>query len=147
MNEPEAPPRAVWYRVWGDVYDFKGPALAFREYKVVRETEKSVYLQLTYADVVTGREDLSKPKRVLKIGDDEGGRRWAYPTKKLALDSFIIRKGRQIGHLQRQLDRAEALKDYAQRWVAAGMKEPPKRPDGELSFLDEHEICGEELLK
>lgn len=147
MDEPEAPPRVVWYRVWGDVYEHAGPALTFREYEVVRETEKSVYLRLTYLDVVTGLEDLSKLKRVQKIEPGEGGRRWAYPTKELAIASFIQRKMRQGQHLRRQLDRADALHDYATRWVAAGMKEPPKRPEDELSFLDEHEICGEELLK
>lgn len=132
--------RVVWYRVWGDVYESSGAHLRFKEYEVVRETEKSVYLKVGYDGGNFCERDAVK--RVLK----EARRRWAYPTKELAIDSFIQRKAGQLGHLENMRQKAQALKDYAERWVAAGMQEPPPPAIGGLIFEDEG-LFGEELLK
>jgi hypothetical protein len=60
-----------------------------------------------------------RPKFVL----DSGKKRFAYPTKELAIDSYIIRKNKQIGIIQARLDNAKLWLDQAQK-VKTGEIEP-----------------------
>ena len=52
---------------------------------------------------------LSKPKWVSATSR----KRFAYPTKKLALESYLMRKNRHISILKSQLERAEAGRSRA----------------------------------
>lgn len=54
-------------------------------------------------------------------------KRWAYPTKKLAWDSFKIRKNRQAGHLRSQLERAVAA-------ISLADEQGEQPPDGDLIY-------------
>ena len=60
-----------------------------------------------------------KPKFVL----DSGRKRYAYPTMELAINSYIIRKTKQIGIFQARLDDAKLCLKQAQL-VKSGELEP-----------------------
>lgn len=96
-------PREVWYR-FDDPYH-PGEELEVQEFRVVRRTDKCVVLD------VYGLEKL-----VLK----EARRRFAYPTKELALQSYLIRKAKQIGYAVAAHDRAKDNRavalELAERW-------------------------------
>lgn len=85
----------VWYRYWDHRveagYDGSAAEIGLREIPVKRETPKGVFLDM-------GRWD--KPRFVL----NEARKRWAYPTKELAMNSFRIRKKCQLGYLQAKID-------------------------------------------
>jgi hypothetical protein len=89
----------VWYR-YDDPWT-AGELPYCREFSVVRHTPKCVIL-----------DEFGVERRVLK----EARKRYAYPTKDLALGSYIIRKKRQMQHAanthdvaQNNLTAAEAL--------------------------------------
>jgi hypothetical protein len=44
-----------------------------------------------------------------------GRKRYAYPTKEAAMDSFKIRKNKQLGHLERQLQRVKVTIDMLEK--------------------------------
>lgn len=48
------------------------------------------------------------------------GKRWAWPTKKEALESYVARKSRQVSILAAQHDKAVALLKAAQEKFAKG---------------------------
>ena len=68
--------------------------LVCQEYPVLRPTPRGVWLRVPYR----------KPRWVSTTGRI----RFAYPTKELALDSFHIRKLKQIGHAEASIKRARA---------------------------------------
>lgn len=99
----------TWYRYIDREYNdgWAGPdrKIILVELTVVEETPKTVvlvrkgdarYFTLNYIGI--------EKKRVLK----NARRRWAYPTKALALNSYKIRKDWQAGYARRMLDRAVA---------------------------------------
>lgn len=71
-------------------------AISCIELRVVSHTPKGVWLAPLWD--VEGR--------FKKFVLDGVGRRYAYPTRELARESFIIRKRREIQHAARQHDRA-----------------------------------------
>ena len=90
---------------WGDEL---GPAEAHLYagyFPVVKETPKGCWIDV-----------YGKRKFVL----NDSTKRYAYPTKELALQAFIARKRRQCGILRAQLKNAEGLLAYA-----SALKEPP----------------------
>jgi hypothetical protein len=62
-------------------------------YRVTKCTPKGVWVSLGYG---------VKEKFIL----NDARRRWAYPTKELALESFRIRKERQIMHSNDSIEKA-----------------------------------------
>lgn len=108
----------VWYRYddsdidWTrDPYEWKIP--------VKRYTAKCVVLD------VYGRE-----KFVLL----DARKRWAYPTRELALESYIIRKQRQISWTAAAHDRAKDNLKGAEEFKARGMEKETFKPNS-LSFI------------
>ncbi len=82
----------VWYR-YSDPWT-AGEAPFLHELVVARQTAKCVVFN-----------DYGVDRFVLR---DPNGRRFAYPTKELALNSYIIRKRRQIQHAANTHDTAKA---------------------------------------
>lgn len=66
-------------------------------YPVLRRTAKGVWINIGLS-----YPGLEKEKFIL----DGARKRWAYPTKELALESFQIRKERQIRHCNDMIERA-----------------------------------------
>ena len=73
-------------------YDDSPCYLNLQILSVVKETEKGYWIVWD-----------SKRKFILK----GPGKRWAYETKELAMQSFTIRKNRQLMHAKRTIARAE----------------------------------------
>jgi hypothetical protein len=73
-------------------YDGYEHAMCY-SYPVTRRTLKGVWIALGYPE---------KQKFIL----NDARKCWAYPTKELALDSFKIRKHRQIMHSNASIDSA-----------------------------------------
>lgn len=110
--------REVWYRAWarvrthdadfnsdGDlrgVHELNTPEvfIHFDQFPVIRHTPKGVWLDARSFD---GRE-----RFVLK----EANKRFACPTKEEAFVSLKMRTNHRVGHLGRQLRRAQILKAY-----------------------------------
>lgn len=67
------------------------------KYEVIKRTPKGAWINLGYA-----WEKDPKKKFIL----DNARRRWAYPTVELALNSFRIRKERQIRHCNDMIENA-----------------------------------------
>jgi len=82
-------------------YDGYGNLKAL-EYKVVKETQCGYW-------IVPCKYAYDKPKFVLKVAR----KRYAYPTKELALESYIKRKKHQIAILESQLYLARASLEQA----------------------------------
>jgi len=97
IHEPECPvswPLGGLCRYWHRFYahseyqQFDSCHVDLEWYRIVRKTPKGCWI-----------DDCGKERFVL----DVARRKWAYPTKELALDSWMRRKWKQIGHLERQL--------------------------------------------
>ncbi|MBZ9706106.1 hypothetical protein LB543_05150 [Mesorhizobium sp. ESP7-2] len=101
----------IWYR-YDDPWT-AGEAPFCQELPVARHTAKCVVFD-NY-----GAFD----RFVLK---DPNGRRYAYPTKELALKSYIIRKQRQMQHAANTLDRAKENLATAQM-IESGALVPAKK--------------------
>ena len=67
-------------------------------YRVIKTTDKGVWISLGY---------MIKDKFIL----NGARKRWAYPTKELALNSFRMRKLRQIEHCRHTEERAKKALD------------------------------------
>ena len=94
----------AYYDSMSDEYrsrPFPDPHLQCTEYDLIRETPKGYWVGLK------GLESLDR--WVSKTAR----KRFAYPTKAEALNSFIIRKERQIAILTRQLQAAEVALEKA----------------------------------
>jgi hypothetical protein len=72
-------------------------AISVIEYRVVRRTPKGAWIT-----PIWNHNDTEFLRFVL----DGTGRRFAYPTRELARESYIIRKKREIQHCRNQHDRA-----------------------------------------
>jgi hypothetical protein len=94
----EHQPRIVWYR-YIDPWTVGDEPWCY-EIPVVRETPKCVVL-----------DEYGRARYVLK----DARKRYAYPTKDLALDSYIIRKQRQMQHAAASHDSAKENLETAQR--------------------------------
>jgi hypothetical protein len=88
-------------------------------YKVVKKTLHGVWISLGYGE---------KDKFIL----DHARRRWAYPTMKDALNSFRIRKERQIMHSNASIDNA------IQALIAVGLK--PINRNSRFRKYDDEEV-------
>jgi hypothetical protein len=75
------------------------------EFEMVRKTPKGARIKRRYGIQLSSQE-----RFVL----DGPGKRYAYPTKEAALESFLIRKRRQIQHLETDLIRAKAALQAAE---------------------------------
>jgi hypothetical protein len=89
-----------WFRYDGTVYDEGCVHIYCSEHRVVRRTPKGVWL-----------DAWGIPRFVL----NHSRKRWAYPTKTLAFESFCHRKRRQVQHLARQHGNAVQIRDEAYR--------------------------------
>lgn len=83
----------VWYRYY-DLQSISEPEPELKEFEVLRHTEKGVWI-----DHWAGEKFILNNAR----------RRFAYPTKELALDSYIQRKQKQIKHAENLLAHAKAM--------------------------------------
>lgn len=101
----------TWYRYHSfteqDEYSpNKQHSISFGEYSVISETDKTVLLVTSrYADYKPDIPDWVKRHRVLKVAR----KRFAYPTKALAFNSFRIRKEWQLRRLGYELDNVRTI--------------------------------------
>jgi hypothetical protein len=102
----------IWYRYidlehWDS---WRGPdrKIVLVELVVIDETPKTVLLarRAHVGKDLQPNYDWVERKRVLK----NARRRWAYPTKALALNSYRIRKEWQADRARRVVDRADACR-------------------------------------
>lgn len=84
--------KEIWYRYESCLQENGKVRFDISEFLVLRHTPKCVEI-----------DNWGMKKFVLK----NARKRYAYPTKELAKESFIIRKQKQIGHLKNQLKHAE----------------------------------------
>lgn len=88
----------VWYRYY-DLQSVTEPEPELAEHRVIRHTDKGVWIEHW-----SGEKFIRKDAR----------RRFAYPTKELALDSYIQRKKKQIQHAENLLTHAKAMLHQAE---------------------------------
>lgn len=88
----------TWYRYY-DIQSSSEAEPELEEYRVLRHTEKGVWINHWEGE-----------KFIL----NNARRRFAYPTKELALDSYIRRKEKQVLHAKNLLAHAEAMLYQAQ---------------------------------
>lgn len=94
----------AWYRYEDHPgYDWASPEIRMRRLRVIRHTPKGVWL-----------DDWSVPRFVL----NDARKRYAYPTKELARESFLKRKRKQLGYLSTQHDHVAAVLKTAERIFA-----------------------------
>lgn len=91
MEQPE-----IYYREVNAYWSEDRLAISLEKYRVVKRTPRGVWI----APMWDYRGD---HKRFVLDGS---GRRYAYPTREQARESFIIRKRREIQHCALQHDRA-----------------------------------------
>ncbi len=110
MEQEEWTPPVMWFRYRDP--DITGEEPWCQEIPVARETPKCVVL-----------DEYGRERFVLK----DARRRYAYPTKELALDSYIIRKKRQIQWTSAQHDAAKENLETAERVQRGEVieREPP----------------------
>ncbi len=80
-------------------------AISCIEYNVVKRTPRGAWIEPKWVTDYNF-EDLEHRKMHWKFILDGVGRRFAYPTRELARESFIARKRKEIQHCGRQHDRA-----------------------------------------
>ena len=91
-----------------------GQKVYLYSYRILRETPKGYWVDLGYDE---------------KWVPSEGKKRWAYPTKELAWESFVARKRRHASILRAQLKDVDAILDE--------IKTVDEAPDsGEVCTLD-----------
>ena len=86
----------TYYRV--DIQDHGGSYLVLKEYKVAKRTEKGCWIYLW---------DDAPQKGGWRFILDGKGRRFAYNNIEDAMDSFRIRKRKQIAHCERSIGLAK----------------------------------------
>jgi len=84
------------------ILSYREVAVHFETYHVLKETDCGYWIGLYPRDSKHVEEDMKNPYIWKKWVSKNGRKRFAYPTKKEALESFIIRKRRQIGHAEKQ---------------------------------------------
>lgn len=89
--------------------------IELEEFRVIRTTPKGVWL--AHHDLWPHDPDVKTGETFVLNGT---GRRFAHPTRELALQSFIARKQRQIKILRQQLTRAETALRLARRGEELG---------------------------
>lgn len=110
----------LWYRY--EVSNFYDGSFSVNLYtfSAKKHTHKGVWLQMPYGQ---------KDKFVL----NNARKRWAYPTKELAWESFQIRATRRTEHLNNQLNFAlrvyDAVKDLDKPPVNPSFRVPDRRLD------------------
>jgi hypothetical protein len=85
-----------FYR-YEDINTYDGPRIVEKTYNLVKETTHGYWINNIFLFFGEGKRWVSKTSR----------KRFAYPTKNEALQSFIARKTRQITILQYNLKRAQ----------------------------------------
>jgi hypothetical protein len=109
MPDDDWKPPVCWYR-YHDPW-LVGELPWCQEIPVKRETAKCVVV-----------DEYGRERFILK----DARKRYAYPTKELALDSYIIRKQRQIQHAAATHDAAKEYLDTAERMQRG--EGPAERP-------------------
>lgn len=84
-----------YYRYYDWSYDETRVMIDFEKFRVVKRTPKGAWVEELYYP--------HKKRFIL----DGARRRYAYPTKELAADSYRIRKEWQVVHAERTIRRAE----------------------------------------
>lgn len=111
--------REVWYRYWDADH-----TIELEEYPVVCHTPKGVWLHTGYPFQFPKNADEERRERALKrmrFALKDARRRFAYPTKELAWDSFLKRKHARVGWLQMNLEKAQQALEFAR-----STPEPPR---------------------
>lgn len=76
-----------------------------RRFKLLRETPKGYWITIDSTYFYSWKKWISKDSR----------KRYAYPTKEEALNSFIIRKKKQIKHCERDMRNAKTALSIAEQ--------------------------------
>jgi len=97
------------------------------EFEVIRETEKGYWFVESWLNNKAFESMVERSKRwVLK----DARKRYCYPSKDEAWESYVIRKRKQLGHLKRQFN-------WAQQRVAY-LDENPKVPEQKHVQMGHH---------
>jgi len=111
-----------------------GVKLICQRYIVVKETPKGYWVLLDHYI-----EDNWHPgfiKRMQKFVLKDSGKRYCYPDRKDALNSFRIRKDRQLSHLRLALALAEYSLAKALELIAAGTFPADETDCGRPDYFD-----------
>jgi hypothetical protein len=84
--------------------------LSYEQYHVIRKTPKGVWISTPYMN-----------KKGKKFILDNATKRFAYPTKEEALNSFIHRKSRYLSILRSRMEDAQSALEAAQEVKLNGM--------------------------
>lgn len=112
-------PGTVWYRAEVRLHERddeffhpemnRGDTVRFLEFPVIRETPCGIYIRVPHTKRRVGVPVNVDPNHHsnLKWAAKEGRKRFAYPTKKLALESLKRRKRMHQDHSERRLNIAK----------------------------------------
>lgn len=89
--------------------DYRGESIDYTEHVIIRETAKCVFV------IRSGFETYNWAKRTQKRITKGARKRYAYPTKKEALQSFYVRKHREVEILERRLEIARGNLSLVER--------------------------------
>ena len=87
-----------YYRYYDDWWNESSCIIRYERFCVVKRTPKGAWV-----------EEMSKYKPKRRFVLDNARRRFAYPTKELAANSYRIRKKWQITHCERTISKARAV--------------------------------------
>ncbi|MEW5543484.1 hypothetical protein [Pseudomonas soli] len=83
-----------------------GVTIVCQRFVVLRESEH--FYWITRDRYAGSFSEVIKSPLIKRVSKESYGRRYAYPDKALALNSYKVRKRRQIGHAQLAIERAKA---------------------------------------
>lgn len=108
--------KEIYYNRGLDQFDNPLPGsyieLNIEKYEIIKKTKKGVWIYT--GDVLGGIKCFCNSKRFVLLS---GKKRFAYPTKKEALESFKARKNRQIEILSHRLGNAKSALNLARRYI------------------------------
>lgn len=107
-----------WYDGYGSV------TLMFDQFRVLKTTLKGVWISTPYQN-----------KKGKKFILNDARKRYAYPTKELALNSMIIRKSRYISIMRSKIEETEAVLNAAKEMVGKDLSALERFEGGYLDWL------------
>jgi len=102
-------------------------AVRLVEFEVIRETERGYWFVESWLTSDAFKQMAERSKRWVS---KDSRKRYCYPSKDEAWDSYLIRKSRQLGHLERQYNWAQQRADY--------LDDNPERPEGREVEMGSH---------
>jgi|SRR5690554_1297699 len=97
------------------------------EFKVIRETEKGYWFVESW---LTNKAFESMAERSKRWVSKDARKRYCYPSKDEAWESYVIRKQKHLAHLDRQHRWAEKRVSY--------LNNNPERPEGSRIQMGSH---------